>query len=700
MNRRQTFAGLILSLALAVPAHAQSPAATTLSTWVALDAPTGHEHWATDALMQMAPGWQRDRYGNLVKTVGSGSPHRVVACPLDAYGYAVSQITADGYLRVHRIGPGSRHPLWDQSHEGQHLRVLTAQGPVIVVSAVANGHFAAQHQNETALITQNDLWLDVGADSAEEVAALGIRLLDPVLRNLPAWAYADEVAGPRAGARISCAVAFSAAEAGLNGARGSTSYVLSVQQSLGWTGMVSALRWLPAVDELVVLDPGEAEARNEAVDSLGASLDDVLQQRGIRSLRLLAPAVRDADALMERVSLVDADALMSALVEVIRPGAALPLWVAAPAQAQEINNDPARFGPHPQRARLLAIGQTLDALAETYAVPRHEGGVRQRVLEALPAWARDRAQVDDIGNLFVEFGAANTEATVFIAHMDEVGWEITEIAEDGTLSLRSLGGVVTSAWEGQPAVLQIDTGSELSSLSNPAYLRGVFLDRASPREKRPDTVRAWFGMNGQALAAAGVRPGMGLTLHKQGHYMGHYRYASRSMDDRVGVTALLTAINELDPAQVPNRMIFAWSVQEEGGLRGAAELAKRFGDETRRAYSIDTFVSSDTPLESPHFALAPLGQGPVLRSIENGTLATPYELQRNIRVAESAGIPFQVGQTQGGTDGTRFTVYGAPNAGLSWPGRYSHSPAEISDLRDIDGLITLIKTMTMAPLEL
>lgn len=700
MNRRQTFAGLILSLALAVPAHAQSPAATTLSTWVALDAPTGHEHWATDALMQMAPGWQRDRYGNLVKTVGSGSPHRVVACPLDAYGYAVSQITADGYLRVHRIGPGSRHPLWDQSHEGQHLRVLTAQGPVIVVSAVANGHFAAQHQNETALITQNDLWLDVGADSAEEVAALGIRLLDPVLRNLPAWAYADEVAGPRAGARISCAVAFSAAEAGLNGARGSTSYVLSVQQSLGWTGMVSALRWLPAVDELVVLDPGEAEARNEAVDSLGASLDDVLQQRGIRSLRLLAPAVRDADALMERVSLVDADALMSALVEVIRPGAALPLWVAAPAQAQEINNDPARFGPHPQRARLLAIGQTLDALAETYAVPRHEGGVRQRVLEALPAWARDRAQVDDIGNLFVEFGAANTEATVFIAHMDEVGWEITEIAEDGTLSLRSLGGVVTSAWEGQPAVLQIDTGSELSSLSNPAYLRGVFLDRASPREKRPDTVRAWFGMNGQALAAAGVRPGMGLTLHKQGHYMGHYRYASRSMDDRVGVTALLTAINELDPAQVPNRMIFAWSVQEEGGLRGAAELAKRFGDETRRAYSIDTFVSSDTPLESPHFAFAPLGQGPVLRSIENGTLATPYELQRNIRVAESAGIPFQVGQTQGGTDGTRFTVYGAPNAGLSWPGRYSHSPAEISDLRDIDGLITLIKTMTMAPLEL
>ena len=50
-------------------------------------------------------------------------------------------------------------------------------------------------------------------------------------------------------------------------------------------------------------------------------------------------------------------------------------------------------------------------------------------------------------------------------------------------------------------------------------------------------------------------------------------------------------------------------------------------------------------------------------------------------------------------DGTTFTVYGAPNAGLSWPGRYSHSPAEIADLRDIAKLIDLIQAMAQAPID-
>ena len=51
----------------------------------------------------------------------------------------------DGYLRLHRIGRGSRHPLWDQQFEAQQVRVLTAAGPVAGVVARSNGHFAPQH---------------------------------------------------------------------------------------------------------------------------------------------------------------------------------------------------------------------------------------------------------------------------------------------------------------------------------------------------------------------------------------------------------------------------------------------------------------------------------------------------------------------------------------------------------------------------
>jgi putative aminopeptidase len=54
------------------------------------------------------------------------------------------------------------------------------------------------------------------------------------------------------------------------------------------------------------------------------------------------------------------------------------------------------------------------------------------------------------------------------------------------------------------------------------------------------------------------------------------------------------------------------------------------------------------------------------------------------------GIPLQIGLAQGGSDGSGFTFRGAPNQGLSWPGRYSHSPGEVLDLRDLDGLSRLI----------
>jgi putative aminopeptidase FrvX len=204
-------------------------------------------------------------------------------------------------------------------------------------------------------------------------------------------------------------------------------------------------------------------------------------------------------------------------------------------------------------------------------------------------------------------------------------------------------------------------------------------------------------MNRGQLEAAGVREGMGVTGYKQGHRMGAFRYSSRSLDDRVGTTSLLFALRQIDPDALQNKVVFTWTVREEGGLRGAAAMAQRLGSRTRRTYSIDTFVSSDTPLESPHFAFVPLGTGPVLRSIENASMATPYEFDRNRSIAEAAGIDAQIGLTQGSTDGTTFTIYGAPNAGLSWPGRYSHSPAEIADLRDVAELIDLIQAMAEAP---
>src|SRR5690606_20294830 len=137
-------------------------ALAVVASWVAVDAVTGYERRVAPALAA-ALGWQADAYGNVVTSIGRGTPHRIVACALDRPGYAVSQIRDDGYLRLHRIGSGSRHPLWDQQFEAQQVRVMTKAGPVAGVVARANGHFGAQHRHETRVVTADDLWLDVGA---------------------------------------------------------------------------------------------------------------------------------------------------------------------------------------------------------------------------------------------------------------------------------------------------------------------------------------------------------------------------------------------------------------------------------------------------------------------------------------------------------------------------------------------------------
>jgi putative aminopeptidase FrvX len=50
----------------------------------------------------------------------------------------------------------------------------------------------------------------------------------------------------------------------------------------------------------------------------------------------------------------------------------------------------------------------------------------------------------------------------------------------------------------------------------------------------------------------------------------------------------------------------------------------------------------------------------------------------------------QLGTTSGGTDSSAFSAGGAIDVGLSWPGRYSHSPVEIMDKRDLEALVRLI----------
>ncbi len=668
-------------LCLALPLGAQTSAA--VASWIHLDAVPGTEASTAKHLMAALPGWRTDQWGNVIKTVGRGTPRRVVACALDYSAFVVSQITDAGYLRLRRSGVPS-HPLWNQFQEAQRIAVFTATGRVPGVVAVANGHFARQHAGDTTVVTADQLWVDIGASSRAEVETLGVALLDPVMPDRPLWTFGAFATGPAAGARAGCAAV--AAAATQVPASGETTFILSTQRIFGWVGLSAALAQLGAVDQVALADAGRLARSVSRAGSarLPQPFRALVGRVRADSLSVFAPAVRWPGSTVESVDSAEAGTLAA--------------WVATAAGLDHtpsliaLPTDTARHLA-PRRDAYNALEREFLELGDIHAVAGHERPMRDAVLARLPKWARDKSQVDSAGNIIVTAGP-DRDAIAMIAHVDEVGFEVDSILADGRVTLRVRGGAVLPSWEGVPAYLHFDAPA---SAPASAPLRGVFVPRDSARLKSPGKLQAWFGMDSAQLVARGVRSGLSLTAYKRADRLAGTRVTGRSSDDRTGVSALLTAVASINPAALTRRVYFVWTVQEEGGLNGARAFGNRYGASLQRVYAVDTFVSADSPMESPHFALAPLGAGAVLRGLDDGSLAPRTERERVMRVARANGIPLQVGTTFGSTDASAVSPWGPPAVGLSWPGRYSHGPAEVFDLRDVASLARLVAALALAP---
>ncbi|MDB4875751.1 MAG: hypothetical protein JWM41_2197 [Gemmatimonadetes bacterium] len=701
-------AALLLLAVPAIPAlagaqdtSAVGPYARAVATWISLEASPGAERIATQRIQSAVPGFTVDRMGNLIKKVGDGSPRRVVACAIDESGYVVSQITDDGYLRVHMAG-NQRHPaLWDQYHEGQRVIVVAIdRGSVLRtkhipgVFAVRSNHLWRKRAADDAPTSIENMWIDIGARSRAEAERMGVDVLDPVVREWPEWTYGDYVAGPAAGNRAGCAAVAAAAASTDKRSEGETDFIISTQKSFNWAGLTSALLRLGRVDSLYIVDQDVA-GRAPSTRSVRAPWP-AMSGLDVGVISAIGIASRYPGTLTESLLEDDVEKLHRAV------GRAAGLTGATP-PAQAVAHGWAAAPPLVVRDSLSRYADMIGKLVDVYAPSGHEQPMRDVIQPLLPAWARDSAQVDSIGNLVLAMGP-DRDTSVFIAHMDELSFQVTRIGSDGTVSLQPRGTFFPFLWEGQPALLHRDDdkipardGRLGCSASREGPMRGVFIPRDSAAQREPGTVTAWFGLNPAELARDGVRVGSPLTSFKCSARLGDVRITGRSIDDRAGVTSLLLALDDIDPAKLDHKVIFVWSVQEEGGLVGAKALAARLGPSVRRVHAVDTFVSSDSPLESRRFGYAPIGQGAVVRALDNSSVASPDEIDRVVRIARTAGIPLQVGTTNGGNDGSELARYGAIDVALAWPLRYSHSPAEIMDLRDLRSLTRIVTALAKAP---
>ena len=678
--------------------QAQSPA--LLQAFARTSAVTGREEEASHFVQQLfkAGALQKDQLGNLVLVLGSGVPRRLLVAPLDEPGYVVSQVQPNGYLRVAPAGGGQVGPLFHQFLEGHDVRILSEAGPRNAISCVPSSHYdnlRVEPERSKAPFSWQAAFLDVGAASAAQVAQQGIRLLDPLtLEKKPVFFGQQWVAAPAMKTKAAAmALATVAQTLAASPVKGTVVIAWTTMELLNGKGFEAVANHYGPFDEVYRFDRTlEAEAAGSGqvlADQLlpGAVPSDVqvtaparagrkpvlpnVQLTAARTYLLGLPA-RYANTPVETVALTEVQHLTQAW-----------LRAAGAANAAAATLSPPTPSLAPALPPLTPGAKLLAGLVGQYGVSTAETPVREFIAQQLPRWAHP--ETDAAGNLVLSFGQGPRHL-VFVAHMDEVGFVVDSIRPDGRLVLGLKGGAFSWLWEAQPALLHTPGQVDVPALFEP---RAYYQQATKSASAAALTVFAGF-TSAQQAQAAGIRVGRTtVTMPKQLRPLGTQRAAARGLDDRVGCAALLLTLQHLDPAQLPCRVTFVWSTGEEIGLLGAAFAAQKLQDATV-VYPIDTFVSSDAPQESPVFGYCPLGQGAVIRVLESINFARRDLVHDVHALADRQHIPIQEGMTAGGTDGMEFMNYGIPSVPLSWPGRYSHSPVEVLDFRDMDSLVRLL----------
>jgi putative aminopeptidase len=722
-----------------IPVRSYGSLPNELEELVATPAVSGYESQLADKVRASLKALHpvTDNLGDVIVTAGSGAPHRLIVTPLDEPGFVVSEITSDGYLRVQRLPQGGLAPIFNEMYSAQPVRIQTTAGKWIDgVVAGLSVHLQPGRTNPPKAADLENTYVDIGATSAAEVHKAGVDILNPIVINRRLMTLAAaEMAGASVGDRFGAAALVELlSHVDPSSIKGTLTVAFVVQQRAGARGLQRILTQTPA-DELIYVGrllPGgpipEMETMHRAPrrEPNGGVLVGVPQTDGSLppfaiELKQLAdankiPFASDYSAnILPRsylsmpqlpakwahlgiaTSFPDTPAETIAADDLRDLTKLLDIYVGASASARSSGSSTA--DGHIQNAHeRLPNTAILRDLTEAYGVSYHEAPVRASVERLLPPWAKP--ETDDAGNLVLPLGSApagsKSPRILVVAHMDEIGFSVKSISKDGRLEVEWRGGGELSFFAGHPALVHTTTADldaivELPNGWDTANFKWP-TDAGEPDSKNP--VRVDVGARTpEEVAKLGINLGDTITIPKAYRPLLGTRANGRSFDDRVGDTALISAVWALGAPLKDRDVTFVWSTGEEEGLVGAAKAAKRLAGEGQMpdfVFAVDTFVSADSPIESQRFADAEIGKGFVIRAVDNSNIVPPPLVERLVRLARANQVPVQYGVTGGGNDGSAFVRYGSVDIALGWPLRYSHSPAEVIDTRDVDSLARII----------
>lgn len=280
------------------------------------------------------------------------------------------------------------------------------------------------------------------------------------------------------------------------------------------------------------------------------------------------------------------------------------------------------------------------------------------------------------GNSFYALLKGNGEKTVlFDAHIDQIGFIVTEVC-DGFLRVDKVGNPDVRVLPSTPVNIHTKDGIKPGVFCNtPPHLK-------KEEGKAPDISEIFIDTLGDNSASAGDF----VTFYDTPVSLLGNRVASRSLDNRAGVAALIFAAFMLKEKNLKNDIVFLFSDGEELGLRGAKTAA--FGIDA--ACAVVTDVSFGDSPSSPKHKTSPLGSGAMIGI----SPVLSYEKSMALcKLAERENIPFTK-EVVGGTTSTNADVISITNAGIptaliSIPLRNMHTASEVVDIADIEAVAKL-----------
>ena len=321
----------------------------------------------------------------------------------------------------------------------------------------------------------------------------------------------------------------------------------------------------------------------------------------------------------------------------------------------------------------------IKTLTELHGAPNFEAPVRQFLKEQMSPYV-DSFINDRMGGIYgvKKSKKANAPRVMIAAHMDEIGFMVTEITPEGFIKFTALGGVANDIWQGQR--LKIRTSKHEEIVGVVANIPKHFRTGHEGAPKIEDLLLDIGAENQQAVQQRGVSIGDPIVPQTELIQLSEHRFAGKAWDNRYGCVIAIEILEALSAIDIDVDLYVGANVQEEVGLRGAEAAVHLIQPDL--AFVVDCSPANDMKGQSG--LSGQLGQGALLRIKDGTMLLKPRFKTFLMDLAEQHDVKYQYYISPGGTDGgvIHKSLTGIPTAVIGVCARYIHSTDAVFDIRD------------------